>query len=545
MHAASAVRAMPQPRVANLSNKLPTPINIDKLRDYLSGYDQPKASFLIDGFSKGFRLGVSNASYSAAVPRNHASTFANPSVLHAKIKKEVALGRYVGPFPRPPFNKFVCSPLGLVPKKEPGQFRLIHDLSFPKGGSVNSAIPPENTRVSYQNIETVIDLVVKYGRHCLMAKADIEDAFRLLCINPDDYHFLVFSVDGKFYYDRSLAMGVASACKSFECFSTAIQWILNSKCLIPGISHLLDDFFFVGKAGTNQCSHALSTFSKVCSDINIPIKNEKTVLPTTVITIYGIEIDSVQMIARLPTDKLTKIDMQLSQFKRKRSVTLKELQSLIGLLNFACAVIIPGRAFLRRLQNLTIGHTCPSYRISLNSDARADLRAWHSFIKEFNGKSCFLFEKWLSSDSIKLYSDAAGVHGGYAAVLGSKWFYGEWPQSMESLHITTKELFPIVLALELWGHLLANHKILFFSDNAAVVDIINKTSCKDVKTMSLVRRLVLASLKYNVYFRAKHIPGKHNVICDLLSRFYLQKARVLAPWLDKEASIVPPHLTCI
>ena len=157
----------------------------------------------------------------------------------------------------------------------------------------------------------------------------------------------------------------------------------------------------------------------------------------------------------------------------------------------------------------------------------------------------FFLWKWLSSDSIKLYSDAAGVHGDYAAVLGSKWFYGEWSQSMESLHITTKELFPIVLALELWGHLLANHKILFFSDNAAVVDIINKTSCKDVKTMSLVRRLVLTSLKYNVYFRAKHIPGKHYVICDLLSRFYLQKAQVLAPWLDKEASIVPPHLTCI
>ena len=99
-----------------------------------------------------------------------------------------------------------------MPKKEPGQFRLIHDLSFPKRRSVNSVITPENTRISYQNIETVIDLVVKYGRHCLMAKADIEDALRLLCINPDDYHFLVFSVGGKFYYDRSLALGVASAC---------------------------------------------------------------------------------------------------------------------------------------------------------------------------------------------------------------------------------------------------------------------------------------------------------------------------------------------
>ena len=63
--------------------------------------------------------------------------------------------------------------------------------------------------------------------------------------------------------------------------------------------------------------------------------------------------------------------------------------------------------------------------------------------------------------------------------------------------------------------------------------------------MQLVRRLVIASLRHNVQFRAKHIPGKHNVICDLLSRFYLQKAQDLAPWLDQKATIVPGHLICI
>jgi hypothetical protein len=49
--------------------------------------------------------------------------------------------------------------------------------------------------------------------------------------------------------------------------------------------------------------------------------------------------------------------------------------------------------------------------------------------------------------------------------------------------------------------------------------------------MKLVRRLVLAALKYNIFFRAKHIPGKHNIVCDLLSRFSFQKARSVSPWL--------------
>lgn len=239
---------------------------------------------------------------------------------------------------------------------------------------------------------------------------------------------------------------------------------------------------------------------------------------------------------------MKKILLLLNEFKVKRKVTLRELQSLLGLLNFACSVIIPGRAFLRRLFDLIVGHTCPHYRITLNAEARADLRAWHEFIYKFNGKSCFLFKNWISSDSLKLYSDAAGVHGGYAAVFGSKWFAGKWPPEMKDLNITVKELFPIVLAMEIWGHTLANHKVLFLTDNQAVEAIINKTTSKDTILMKLVRRLVLASLNFNVHFRAKHIAGKTNVVCDLLSRFSFQEAHHIAPWLNQNPVLLPDHL---
>lgn len=164
------------------------------------------------------------------------------------------------------------------------------------------------------------------------------------------------------------------------------------------------------------------------------------------------------MVARLPEEKIDKIVGLLGEFKVKKKVTLRELQSLIGLLNFVCSVIVPGRAFLRRLHDLTKGHSCPKFRITLNSEARADLQAWFNFVSNYNGKSCFLFQKWISSDVLKLYSDAAGVHGGFAAVFGSKWFVGEWPPDMKDLHITIKELYPIVLAIEIWGKTLENHK---------------------------------------------------------------------------------------
>ena len=79
-----------------------------------------------------------------------------------------------------------------------------------------------------------------------------------------------------------------------------------------------------------------------------------------------IELDSVRQEARLPLEKLTKCRTLLHHFLKKRSVTLRELQSLIGLLNFCCSVVIPGHAFLRRLIDLTSGLTRPYHHIRLS-----------------------------------------------------------------------------------------------------------------------------------------------------------------------------------
>ena len=79
------------------------------------------------------------------------------------------------------------------------------------------------------------------------------------------------------------------------------------------------------------------------------------------------------MQARLPQDKLTNAITLVRSFSRRKRVTLRELQSLIGTLNFACKVVTPGRPFLRRLIDLTIGISKPNYHIRLNREARLDL----------------------------------------------------------------------------------------------------------------------------------------------------------------------------
>jgi hypothetical protein len=96
---------------------------------------------------------------------------------------------------------------------------------------------------------------------------------------------------------------------------------------------------------------------------------------------------------------------------KKKKVTLKSLQSLLGLLNFAASCIVPGRTFLRRLYDLTVGIRFPHFKIRLTNEAKADLAVWSSFLQSFNGKCMFLNDSWSHSHILHLFTDAASTAG--------------------------------------------------------------------------------------------------------------------------------------
>ncbi|MEW8547651.1 MAG: reverse transcriptase domain-containing protein, partial [Candidatus Thiodiazotropha sp.] len=425
---------------------MPTPVRASTLYYYLAGYDAIERDFLYQGFAFGFRIPFQGPRVSR-VSHNHISATRNPSIVKQKINEEILAGRVRGPFRVPPCEPLICSPLAIVPKHEVGSYRLIHDLSFPRNASVNSGIDKLDSQVVYDNIDRVISLITgrQQGAKSLMAKTDISNAFRLLPINAADRCLLGFTwPDGngclQYYIDCALPMGLSAACQCFERFSSALQWIMTIK-FGAVMSHILDDFFFIGPPNSNKCSADLSKFVSLCADIGIPLKQEKTVWPTTKLVIYGIEVDSVEMVSRLPEEKVLKIKNLLSVFSKRKKVTLRELQSLLGLLNFATGCVVPGRAFLRRLFDLTINVSHPNFYIKLNRKAKADLAAWELFMSGFNGKHVLLNDDWVPSDNLCLYTDAASTKG-FAGVFGNKWFMHHWPAEFTSFHINILELFP-------------------------------------------------------------------------------------------------------
>ena len=74
------------------------------------------------------------------------------------------------------FDNFISSPLGVVSKETPGEFRIIHHLSYLDGSSVNDFIPDQFSSVQYASIGDAITVIKSLARGCYMAKTDIESS---------------------------------------------------------------------------------------------------------------------------------------------------------------------------------------------------------------------------------------------------------------------------------------------------------------------------------------------------------------------------------
>ena len=236
-----------------------TPIKVDKLSYWLQGYNLKEKDYLLNGFTYGFKIPYQGDRI-YRFHKNLTSADFHNDVLMNKIGKELDAGRVGGPFHVSPFTNLQISPLGIVPKKTAGDFRVIHHLSYPEGTSINDGIPQNLCSVNYQTIDDAIKLIQYYGPSALLAKSDIEHSFKLIPIHPSDFELLGFAIDGKFYFDKTLPMGLSFSCNLFEKFTTSIHWIMDHKLKSPGSVHVLDDFLFIGPPNSDLCLKSLLNF---------------------------------------------------------------------------------------------------------------------------------------------------------------------------------------------------------------------------------------------------------------------------------------------
>ena len=278
-----------------------TPINVDNLTLQLCNHpDRHKVDYVLSGLRHGFRLGFHpESTHLKSAKANCPSALKQPSIIDEYLAKEVSLGRVFGPTAIPPIESLQVSRFGVIPKKD-GGWRLILDLSFPFGHSVNDGINKEQFTFTYSKVSDAISLIIKAGHGALMGKVDIKSAYRIIPVHPSDRHLLGMLWQSGFYVDLALPFGLRSAPGIFNSLADLFHWCLVNNWNVHELLHYLDDYFTLGPPNSDICASRLKAIDQAATEIGIPLSPEKCVGPTTCLIFLGIELDSVRMTARLP-----------------------------------------------------------------------------------------------------------------------------------------------------------------------------------------------------------------------------------------------------
>ena len=305
------------------------------------------------------------------------------------------------------------------------------------------------------------------------------------------------------------------------------------------VFYYLDDFITVGRSSCDECQASMAAMMKTCEEAGLPVETEKCTGPLTCIHFLGLELDSVTLEICLPKEKLANLQSLLASWRGRKACRKRELLSLIGSLSHAYKAVRSGRAFLRRLIDLSTATKHLDHFIRLNIEARSDIEWWFQFAASWNGIS-MMKATIPASPEVIVTSDASGSWG-CGAYSESVWFQLKWASPIADQHITIKELIPVVIAAATWGKDWAGKTVLVQCDNAAVVAIVNQNSSKDKEVMHLMRCLAFITAKFQFLLTATHIPGI-NMAADALSRDRVDLFHSLIPQANKSASPIPPPL---
>ena len=504
--------------------------------------DREYVSYLVQGIQHGFRIGFDwKERFGKPAKSNMLSAEQNPEVVDAYLAKEVAAGRVVALSAEHQLTEVHISRFGVIPKPhQPGKWRLIVDMSHPKGSSINDGISPELCSLAYASIDDAVKIILQQGRGAELAKLDVANAYRIIPVHPEDRSLLGMRWKGKLLIDTALPFGLRSASKIFTAVADGLQWILSNRGVGPSL-HYLDDFLFVGPPQSSQCRESLQLAVAVCQELGVPLASDKLVGPIQKLQFLGITLDTVNLELHLPAEKLVRLKVLVSSWRGKRSCRKRELLSLIGHLQHATRVVKPGRSFLRRMIDLAQVAKELHHHIRLSASFRSDLEWWAMFLSDWNGVS-MMASLGRVSPEVTITSDASGKTGCGAFSLLGKWFQGLWHGVWQDVHITVKELLPIVIACAVWGHECQGKTVRCLCDNAAVVAIIRSGTCRIPLAMHLMRTLFFFTAHFQISLVAEHIPGHHNEAADAISRNNLTLFYQQVPGAEQLPTPIPQEL---
>ena len=540
----------------------PSNVKLHNLAVMLEDVLPRQREYLLSGFSQGFDLGVA---------KNHESmVYKNPKpkspdaeqALQKGIDEEVALGWSVERSPaQGPVQ--ISNPTYMVPKKKYaivviGKYRRVVNLSKHDAfhTSVNSDVSEEQAKLVYVTVEDACDEILRLQAEgaevVVLSKFDVKSAYRHLPVWPWQAPLIGFADNqGKHYADMRVPMGARLACKIFSTLSGTLSWLLEHVFLsgagtrpsAPRVRSYIDDFLVIASRADGDA--AARVFQLVLDLCGVPLDPAKTETASTRLAFLGIQLDTIARTLSIPEERKAVTLERLSQWLRRKSASVKELESIAGTLCFTAFIIPSGRPFIRRVFAL-IASARRSNRnaATLGPSIRLDLQWWFSLLAHFDGERPMIASA--SPPTVPdrvVYSDASNqAAGGHVSGQFTRLSWGGNTTTVEygRLHVNLKEMFALTVMALTFGPQWRAQVVLFNCDNMVTVETIRRGGSSITGLAHLHRVLAYCATWYGFSFRVVHVPGVLNVVADDASRLVLSEFQSKYPSLVFCPPVLPP-----
>ena len=213
-------------------------LNTEAWERELSAYpDKHPLQYIKFGFP--VSIGHPNLLINTKVVNPH-SALQYPDAIAKYIAKEQSFGTILGPCTNH------CSPL-LTRPKETNDSRVILNLSYPKGQSLNDVVDKLNFdgrpfALKFPSVDDIVECILQTDDP-LIFKTDVARAFRNLRIDPVDALTFGLSLRDALYVDAGITFGWTHVSAAFQMVADAISHIMASSGCV--INTYIDDFIVV------------------------------------------------------------------------------------------------------------------------------------------------------------------------------------------------------------------------------------------------------------------------------------------------------------
>ena len=351
-----------------------------------------------------------------------------------------------------------------------------------------------------------------------MTCIDLKDTYLSVHVDDSSQQYLCFQWRNQSFTFQGLPFGLNTAPRVFTKLIKPIAAYLQKRGI--RIVVYLDDFLILGSSIEESRANTLLTLD-LLQWLGFTINWEKSILdPTQSLTFLGLSINSVTMTLSLPEKKILNIQNKCQKILSNPTSSAREVASLIGTLEAARPAIWQAPLHYRYLQiqlirSLQVSQHNYETRMSLNSNAQAELHWWYQNVPTINGSPINP-----PAPDLCITSDASKA--GWGAWCQGSTANGRWSPLEAKQHINVLELKAAFLATKAFLKDRSNMTVCLRMDNTtAVAHVNNKGGTRSPRLVSLTLELWQWCLQRAILVTAQHLPGKLNELADRESReFY-------------------------